>query len=89
MYFDVFSLTITSDKMKKQNDKQILLSNSKIVERGEIDISNALMACYRNLDKIYMNLTSACGTISNSSPLIYRNEMINIKYHTVGTVQKI
>ena len=25
-----------------------------------------------------MNLTSACGTISNSSPLIYRNEMINI-----------
>ena len=36
--------------MKKQN-KQILLSNSKIVERGEIDISNALMACYWNLDK--------------------------------------
>ena len=36
--------------MKKQN-KQILLSNSKIVEIGEIDISNALMACYWNLDK--------------------------------------
>lgn len=50
MYIDVFSLTITINKMKIQNI-QIPQSNSNIIERGEIDISNALMDCYSNLDK--------------------------------------